>query len=128
MARILDDFMRFLKDILMNNLWSVLLYTIAHLYSFIHVVVFGSTNSCCFVVELWCNTRDRIRINSLDRSFYSVAKRVFSRILYYLHGFGINTKTSFITLTTGYSYSVLTTISDIYCYILPFKKIKSLNL
>ena len=45
MARILDYFRRFLKDILMNNSWSVTLYTIAHLYSFIHVVAFGSNNS-----------------------------------------------------------------------------------
>ena len=33
MVRILDDFRRFLKVILMNNTWSVLQYTIAHLCS-----------------------------------------------------------------------------------------------
>ena len=51
-------------------------------------------------------------MDSLNRSFYSVTKRVFFRILYVLHGFGINTKTSFITLTTT-TVAVLTTISDI---------------
>ena len=65
-------------------------------------------------------------MDASDRSFLLFSERVFSSIIFYLlvHCFGINTKTSFITQTTGYSCSIsdiateITTISDIVTNIL----------
>ena len=45
MARILGYFRRFFKGYFNEQFMECLLYTIAHLYSFIHVVAFGSNNS-----------------------------------------------------------------------------------
>ena len=44
MARIMDDFRRLL-GYFNEQFMECLRYTIAHLYSFIHVVAFGSNNS-----------------------------------------------------------------------------------
>ena len=51
-------------------------------------------------------------MDTLRYKFLLVSGSVFLEYLY-LHCFGINTMTSFITLTTEYSYSALTTTSDI---------------